>query len=111
MRHEGEAHGQPGVRAARGLLLGSPLGHAVHPCTLHLGLRSPPRRPSADLPRWAPPLPRLPRLPHLQVLGSSTKTLSFFKPTEDDLFAAGGSAQAAAEAAAAEVAIEGLQDE
>lgn len=50
-----------------------------------------------------------PRL--LQVMGSSTKTLSFTKPTEDDQFAVGGNATAAAQAAAAEVAAEALQDE
>ena len=49
-----------------------------------------------------PPLPSLPcccrRCP--QVVGSSTKTLSFFKPHEDDVFAVGGSAEAAAGVAA-----------
>lgn len=47
----------------------------------------------------------------MKLVGSSSKTLSFYKPAEDDKFAAAGTAQAAAQAAAQEVAIEGLQDE
>lgn len=53
------------------------------------------------------PLPSAPP----QLVGSSSKTLSFYKPAEDDKFAAAGTAQDAAQAAAQEVAIEGLQDE
>lgn len=47
----------------------------------------------------------------LQVVGSSTKALSFTKPLEDDTFSLSGSTQQAAAAAAAEVALEALQDE
>jgi ubiquinone/menaquinone biosynthesis C-methylase UbiE len=47
----------------------------------------------------------------MKLVGSSSKTLTFYKPAEDDKFAAAGTAQAAAQAAAQEVAVEGLQDE
>ncbi|KAL4451802.1 hypothetical protein ABPG75_007464 [Micractinium tetrahymenae] len=47
----------------------------------------------------------------MKVLGSTTKTLSFYKPTQDDRFAAAGSSEAGAAAAAAEVAAEAQQDE
>ncbi|KAI7837521.1 hypothetical protein COHA_008657 [Chlorella ohadii] len=47
----------------------------------------------------------------MKLVNSSSKTLSFYKPTEDDKFAAAGSEAAAAQAAAQEVAIEALLDE
>lgn len=46
-----------------------------------------------------------------QVVGSSSKTLSFRKPNPDDVFSASGSAEASAAAAAAEVRAEAMEDE
>ena len=57
---------------------------------------------------WSPPLLLHPAV---QVVGSSTKSLSFFKPQEDDVNAVGGSAEAAAASAAAGVAAEAQEDE
>ncbi len=59
----------------------------------------------------ASPPRALPSSPLPQLVNSSSKTLSFYKPTEDDKFAAAGSEAAAAQAAAQEVAIEALLDE
>lgn len=47
----------------------------------------------------------------MKLLASTTKTLSFRKPMEDDLFAVAGSQEAAAQAAAAAVIVEALAEE
>jgi hypothetical protein len=47
----------------------------------------------------------------LQLVSSSTKTLSFRKPLEEDTFALGGNAAAATSAVAAEVALEAQLDD
>ncbi|EFN55961.1 hypothetical protein CHLNCDRAFT_145276 [Chlorella variabilis] len=47
----------------------------------------------------------------IKLVASTTKTLSFRKPVEGDMFALGGNAAAAATAAAAEVAAEAQEDE